>query len=123
MIIEPKINFCALAAANPVNLLVGNTAWVVNCLQTINQAIGIVGDAQHPLVEGFLFDNRIAALMTTVDHFFVSQTRFTKWAPVNINLCLICHIVFKELQKEPLRPFVVAWVSCTKTARPVNTRA
>lgn len=48
-ILDWKIHFDALAAANPVALLGFDPRDIVHRFQTVKQPLRILGDAQHPL--------------------------------------------------------------------------
>ena len=104
-----KIDFCALAAPDPVGLHQAHLVRpLVEQLQIVQQTLGIVGDLEEPLLEVALFDLHVrVAPATAIDDLFVGEHGFVHRAPVHRRHRAIREPALVEEQKEPLRPPVV----------------
>ena len=61
-----------------------------------------------------------APLADTVDHFFIGQNAFARGAPVDGHFFLVSEAVLEQLEKNPLRPFVVVRIGGVDFTRPVK---
>ena len=102
-----KIHFRAFAAANPVLLLRLDSLDIIQSVQIIDQSLRILGDRKHPLRLHPALNFAAAPLTYAADHFLIGQTNLTGGTPVDGHLLLIGQSVLKELQKDPLGPFIV----------------
>ena len=109
--------------ANPVDLLRPHPLGVVHQIQIVDQPLGILGDFQHPLALD-LADNLAAApLAHAADHFFVGQHAFAGGAPVDRHFLFIGQPLLKQLEKDPLGPFVIVGIGGVDFPRPVEGQA
>ena len=94
-----EINFRALGFADPVALHVLQGFRPIQAIEPLQQAIGIRGNSQHPLLH-YLFLNRVATpLGETVLDFVVGQHRAQGRAPVHIRVGAIRQsVVHQELR-------------------------
>ena len=85
-----------LRATDPVLLhqpdLVGPAAFQL--LQAFDQVVGIVGDAQEPLVQLAFLDHGPRAPAPTVDHLFIGQNRLIHRIPVHHGIFFINQAFF-----------------------------
>ncbi len=84
----------------------------------IQQLIGILGDAEQPLVEVLLDDRRATAVavpILTLD-LFACQGRVVLGTPVHRRELLVGQTVLVELQEEPLVPAVVFRIATDRLA-------
>ena len=118
-----KIHLCTGRTADPVFLLRLDTVRIIHQIQIIDQALSILGDLQHPL--GFHLSHHFAAaaLANAVDHLFVGQHAFAGGAPVYGSLFFIRQAVLKQLQKDPLCPFIIAGIRGVDLTAPVKGNA
>ncbi len=107
---DRKVHLAALASANPVALLGLHPVDEVNRVQPIQQLLGIVGDAQHPLAFHPAHHLAPAALAGAADHFLIGQADFAADTPVDGHFRFIGQPMLIQLQKNPLRPLVVVGV-------------
>ena len=121
--INLEFNFRAFARAYPVALAGFGRLDVIDCVQIIIEALGILCYRKHPLLFFALFNDGAATLALAVDDLFVCQNDFVFGAPVNKRFCFVCEPVFEQLQKYPLRPFIVGGVGGVYFARPVKQNA
>ncbi len=110
-------------ATDPVALLGLDALDIVHIVQIVDQALGILRDAEHPLALLLADDVAAAALALALDHFFVGQDALAACAPVDGHRGLVGKPVFKELQEDPLRPLVVLRIGGIDHAVPVEAVA
>ena len=110
-------------AANPVFLLNLHPLDEVHLVQVVNQALGILGDLQHPLALLLTDDLAAAALADAVDHFLVGQHALAAGTPVDGHGGLIGKAPLEHLLEDPLGPLVVAGVGGVDAAVPIETVA
>ena len=113
----------ALGASDPVALHRDDVLGPVDGRQVVEQPVGVVGDAEEPLLELARLDRRAAALAAAVDHLLVGQHRRVLRAPVDRGLLAVGQPALEEAQEQPLRPAVVARVARRELARPVERDA
>ena len=88
-------------------------------LEVVEQAVGVGGDAQHPLAHRHAHDGVAAALALAVDHLLVREHRAEGGTPVDGHLGLVGEAALVELLEDPLGPAHVARVGGVDLARPV----
>ncbi len=114
----------ALGAADPVALhgdhMLGPG---LEQLEVLEQAVGVVGDLEEPLLELALLDQRAAALAVAVDNLLVGEHGRIHGAPLNRSLLAVGEALLVELQEDPLRPAVVGGFVRADLARPVERDA
>ena len=112
-------------AADPVFLLRLDALDVVQSLQIeiVDQAVGILCDAEHPLALFLADDRRAAALAHALDDLLVCQNALAARTPVDGHGGLIGKAVLVHLQEDPLRPAVVIRVGGIDHAVPVEAVA
>ena len=77
-------NFCTAGTANPVALHGLDLVRPIQQLQIIQQAIGVRGNAHHPLAQVLAEDWEIAAVRTAISsNFLIRQNRTQTRAPVH----------------------------------------
>ena len=106
-----KLHTRTFAAANPVDLGCLDLLDEVGLLKTVDQAVGIIGDLDHPLADAPARGGRSATFAIAIDHLFICQTDLAAWAPVDRHLLFFRQPFFEELDKDPLGPFIVGRVS------------
>ena len=74
------------AAPDPVALQQLEALRPVEAVEFVDQALGIGGDAQHPLAHRARYDRKAADLALAVDDFFVGQHGAELGAPVHRRL-------------------------------------
>ena len=77
----------AFGATNPVPLGFLDAVGPIEVIQAGQQAVGISGDAHHPLPHGLLHDGVPAALAQAIFHFVVRKHGAKGWAPVDFAVC------------------------------------
>ncbi len=92
-------------------------------LEVGEQALGVLGDLEEPLLEGSLHDQRAAALAAAVDDLLVGQHRSVLRTPVDSGFVTVGEPLLEELQEDPLRPAVVLGRVGRQFARPVDRDA
>ncbi len=116
-------DLAARGAADPVALLDLDALDIVEIVQIVDQTVGIVRDAQHPLALFLADDGRAAALAHALDDLFVGQAALAARAPVDGHRGLVGKALFEHLQEDPLGPFVIARVGRIHDAVPVKAIA
>ena len=101
-----EFNFCTIGFTDPVTLHLFNFFRPVQFVQIIQQTVCIFCDTQHPLTQIFLSYFRTTTFTFSVDNFFICQTCFTGWTPVDREFFFVSQTFFKHLYKDPLGPFV-----------------
>ena len=117
-----KIHLRAFGAANPVFLLDVDAVDEIDKREVVNEALGIGGDTKHPLALFAADDFAAAAFADAADHFFVGKHAFAGGTPVDRHFGLIGKAVLKELDEDPLRPLVVAFVGGVDFTRPIKRK-
>ena len=110
----------ALRATDPVALHRDDVRRPLDRLEVVEQAVGVVGDAEEPLLELPDLDRGAAALAMPVDHLLVGEHGGVLRAPVDGRLLAVGQSALVELQEEPLGPAVVARLVGAELARPVD---
>ena len=90
-----KINLRTFAASNPFRLLRARALWPINQLQIIQQAMRVLGNAEHPLLEWLAHDRKTTALTLAVNDFLIGKHGSKFGAPIHKLLAQIrqTHIV------------------------------
>ncbi len=113
-----------LAPADPVALQREGAGRPVEVVEVAEQALGVPGDREEPLLEEALLDLGVGvALAVAVDHLLVGDDAFVLRAPVDRRLLAERQPRLEELQKNPLRPLVVAGVGGGELVPPVEHAA
>src|SRR5205807_2818000 len=115
--------FKAFRATNPVALKHLDAFGPVEPFQMVQEFLSIPGQFQKPLLQPASLDERSAALTVPVDNLFGSQHRLVFGAPVDRSGLAFGQAVFEELQEDPLRPAIVAWVGGVDFVRPIEAVA
>ena len=110
----------ALRAPDPVALHRLDVRGPLDRVEVVEQAVGVVGDAEEPLLELADLDEVAAALAAPVDDLLVGQDRLVVGAPLDGGLGAIGQAALEELEEDPLRPAVVARLMGPELARPVD---
>ena len=118
-----KKHFCTSRASDPVFLLGIDTLNKIQIIQIIYQALRIFCDFQHPLAFNLVNNLAAAAFANTVDNFFICQNAFAGSAPVDRHFLFVCQSLFKQLQKDPLRPFIIRRIGGVDLTAPVERKA
>ncbi len=95
----------------------------VQGLQTVDQVVGIVGDAQEPLVQLALFDHRARTPAAPVDHLLIGQDGVVDRVPVDHPVLAIDQAAPIQLQEPGLLLAVIFRVAGGELARPVQRQA
>ena len=113
----------ALGAPDPVALHPHHVRRPLDRLEVVEQAVGVVGDAEEPLLELARLDRRPAALAAAVDDLLVGEHGLVLRAPVDRGARAVGEPALVELEEDPLGPAVVARVGGRQLARPVERDA
>ena len=98
----------SLGAADPVALHGDHVLGpALEPVEVGEQALGVVGDAEEPLLEVALLDRRAAALAAPVDHLLVGEHRGVLGAPLDRRHRSVGQALLEEPQEDPLGPAVV----------------
>ncbi|MPM07237.1 hypothetical protein SDC9_53543 [bioreactor metagenome] len=108
--VEREIDQRAFAAADPVDLLGFDLFEIVHRVQIVDEALGVRGDFEHPLGAYHADDLPAAALADAVHDLLVGKADLAGGAEVDRDFRLVGKPLFKELQKDPLRPLIVVRV-------------
>ena len=73
----------------------------------LEQLVGVVGDAEEPLLELANGDRRAAAPAAAVHDLLVGEDRLAARAPVDVGAPLVGDVALQHLQEQPLVPVVV----------------
>ena len=119
---DGKGDLRAVALADPVDLLRLDLFEKVDLIEVIDQALSVRGDLEHPLRAHALDDLAAAAFADAAHDFLIRQAHLALRAPVDRNFGLVGQALVKKLQKDPLRPFVVAWIRGIDLARPIKRK-
>jgi len=120
-VIEFEIDQGTFAPADPVALHSANFFGpAAELIEITQQFVGVLGDAEEPLLELALLDQRILVTPTAaVDDLFVGKHGAALRAPVDSAFLAIRQSFFVELKKEPLVPAVVVGQAGSDFAGPV----
>ena len=90
-----EMNLRAFAATNPFRLLRARALWPIDQLQIIQQAMRVLGNAEHPLLEWLAQDRKTTALTLAVNDFLIGKHGAKFGTPVHKLLAQIrqAHIV------------------------------
>ena len=110
-------------AADPVFLLDLHSLDVIQIVQIVDKALGVLGDGEHPLAFLFADDLAAAAFADAVYDLFVCEHALAARAPVDGHSRFISKTVLVHLQEYPLRPLIVVGVCGVHAAIPVEAVA
>ncbi len=113
----------ALGAPDPVALHRLDVLGPVDPIEVPEQPLGVVGNAQEPLLELAHLDLGATALAAAVEHLLVGEHRLISRAPLDRGLLAVGKSRAQQLQEDPLRPAVVARFVRGQLARPVDRDA
>ena len=114
----------ALGAADPVALHGEHALGPVDQLgHVVQQALGVVGDAQEPLRQLAQLHLGAAALAAPVDDLLVGEHGLVLGAPVDRRLAPLGQAALEEAQEEPLGPAVVLGIAGGDLGVPVDGEA
>ena len=105
--------------ADPIALHFQRGLRPVQVVQTVEQALSVIGDLQHPLPQRPTLARKTADFGAPFHHFLVGQRGPEFRAPPDRLLCLVCEAPFMKLQEYPLRPAIIVRIGGTELARPV----
>ncbi len=112
--------FGALAAADPVSLHQLDRLGPIDAVEIGEQAVGVVGDLDVPLLEIFLGDGIVSVPPTaSVDDLLVGENRLAFVAPPLRAVRAVGESALQEHQEEPLGPLVVLGRRRIDLARPI----
>ncbi len=92
----------------------------VDRVEVAEQTLGVVGDAEEPLLQLLDFDDRAAALTAAVDDLLVGEDGLIVGAPLDRGLAPVGKAGLEQLQEDPLGPAVVGGFVGAELARPVD---
>src|SRR4030095_13421992 len=114
-----ECDLSSLGAADPVGLHRLDFFRPVQFFESAEQAISILRDAKHPLVEFLLCDFGSAALAPAIHDVFISDAGFAARTPVHRHEGFVSQAGVEHLHEDPLRPFVIVRIGRVDFARPV----
>ena len=119
-LLAAKDHLGALGAADPVPLHRDHVRRPLDRLEVVQQAVGVVGDLEEPLLELPDLDEVAAALTAPVDHLLVGENRLVVRAPLDRRLLAVGEAALVHAQEDPLGPAVVLGLVRAEFARPVD---
>ncbi len=120
--LDGDVELHALGAADPVALHRLDPLRPVDRVEVVEQLLGVVGDAEHPLLEVAFDHHRAAPVADTALGLLVGQHRLARRAPVDRRHLLVGQAGLVELDEQPLRPPVVVGLAARQLAAPVVGR-
>ena len=115
-----ELDLCAVASADPVLLLELDALGIIDQIEIVDQAVGVLGDTQHPLALDAADDFTAAALAYAIDDLFVRQNALAGGTPVDRHLLFVGKIMLEKLEEDPLRPLVIVGVGGIDLTAPVE---
>jgi hypothetical protein len=113
----------ALGATDPFPLLLLGAHRPLDILQAVEQPLGVLGDAQHPLAHHPLL-HRVAGLdVLAVLDLLVGEDRSQGGTPVHRDVRLVGEALLVQLEEDPLGPPIVARIGGGQLAGPVVGQA
>ena len=123
-LLDPEDDLGALGAPDPVALHRQDVLGPgLEQAHLVEQVVGVVGDAEEPLLEVPALDLGAAALAAPVDHLLVREHGLVVRAPVDGRLLAVGEALLEEPEEEPLRPAVVGRLVRGDLAVPVDRPA
>ena len=122
-LLDPEGDLGALGAADPVPLHRQHALGPVQLGHVLEQAVGEVGDLEHPLLEVPRLDLVAAPLAPAVDHLLVREHGLVERAPLDRRFLAVGEPLLEQLQEQPLGPAVVLGLVGRDLARPVDRPA
>ncbi len=119
----PEVHLCSGGPPDPVSLLQLHPLYIIHILQSIQKLFRIIGDLQHPLVLYPADHFPAAALAHAIDDLFIGKADLAGSAPVDCCFFLIRQAPFKQLQENPLCPFIVFRIRGIDFPGPVKGKA
>ena len=114
----------ALRAADPVALHRHDVLGpALEQAEVGEQAVGVGGDPEEPLLEVARLDEAAAALAVAVDHLLVGEHGLVDRAPLDGGVLAIGEAALEELEEDPLGPAVVLGLAGGDLATPVDRDA
>ena len=113
----------AFAAADPVDLGAAGLGRVVNEGEIFDEAVGVVGDLEEPLLERALVNAGVAAPVGAVGEDLFVGKRAADVAPPLVFFGAVGEPALMQQQEEPLGPAVVVGVGGVNFAGPVVAAA
>ena len=108
---------------NPISLHFFHTFSPIKFIKIINQSFSIISNFEHPLAKRTALNERSTSLARIIrKNFLIGKPCFARWTIIDRQILLICQPFFKKLQKNPLRPFVVFWISRIHHSFPIITK-
>ena len=118
-----ELDLRALGAADPVALHGHHVLGPLDGLQVVQQPVGVVGDAEEPLLQLAHLDQRARALAAPVDDLLVGQHGLLDRVPVDRRLVAVGQALLEQAQEQPLGPAVVLGLVGAELPRPVDRHA
>ena len=127
-VVDPELlaaehDLSALAAPDPVALHRLDVLGPLDRGQVVEQAVGVVGDPEEPLLELANLHQVAASLAASIDHLLVGEHRLVVRAPLDRRLLAVGQVALEQLQEDPLRPAVVRRLVRAELATPVDRDA
>ena len=107
-------------AADPVLLLGLDPLDEIQPVQIVDEALGVLGDLEHPLALLLADNGGAAALAHALHYLLVGQHALAGGAPVHRHGGLVGQAVLIELEEDPLGPLVVAGIGGVDLPAPVE---
>ena len=124
LLLDPEDDLGALAAPDPVALHRQHVLGPgLEQAHLVEQVVGVLGDAEEPLLQVPALDLGAAALTAPVDHLLVREHGLVVRAPVDGRFPAVGEALLEEPQEEPLRPAVVGRLVRGDLAVPVDRPA
>ena len=96
---------------------------LLELLHVVEQTVGVVGDAEEPLLEITRLNLGSAPLAVAVDDLLVGEHGLVLWAPLDGGAALVGETALEHAQEDPLRPLVVLGVRRRELSAPVDRPA
>ncbi len=96
---------------------------LIQLVQRVQQILAEIGDAEEPLRQLALLDQRAGAPAATVNHLLIGQNRMIDRVPVDLGLLAIDQALLHEVDEQRLLTVVVIHVAGRKFAAPVQRQS
>ena len=123
LICELEVHERTGAAADPGNLLLLDGLRIIDIIESLQETVGILGDAEIPYVLRQLHDVTVADVALAALGVLVRENDLTVRAVVDEGLRTEYEIMLIELLKDPLGPLIVILVGGCDLAAPVEGEA
>ena len=118
-----EIHKCSCRLSDPVDLLLLDICRIIYSIQSLEQLVCILRNAQIPYVLGSLYDIAVTDVAFSALAVLVGKDDLTGWAVVYERLVPEYQTLLKHFQENPLRPLIKIRIRCIDHAAPVKGKS